>query len=178
MQNNLSSILVHEFKYPKIYKNGYKKCNKVDCKTCIFSNNRKFIQLNNSFILPLFDNTNCNSINSIYIIFCSFCCAFYIGQTNNIKNRIYNHIYSIRTFKPYENSKSVGTHFNLKGHNYKTHFSFFIFKDNIEILEDRLYIEAIILYLFENLNVKLFNDYILGLKDYHWCIIAKQILKS
>ena len=65
MQTNLSSIMVHNFKYPKIFKNGFKKCDKSDCKTCLFSNNRKYIHLTDSFILPLFDNCNCNSKNVI-----------------------------------------------------------------------------------------------------------------
>ena len=55
MQNNLSSILIHNFKYPKIYKNRYKKCLVKNCKNCEFSNNRTFINLTNNFILPISD---------------------------------------------------------------------------------------------------------------------------
>ena len=36
MQNNLSSILVHDFKYPKVYKNGNKKCKKMIVKFVYF----------------------------------------------------------------------------------------------------------------------------------------------
>ena len=101
----------------------------------------------------------------------SFDCSTSINivnrQTNNIKNRIYSHINSIKIFKPYENFKCVGNHFNLRGHNLRTHFTFFIFKDNIDLLEDRLYIDTILLNLFKSLNVKLINDYIPNLKDYY-----------
>jgi hypothetical protein len=68
MQNNLSSILIHNFKYPKIYKNRYKKCLVKNCKTCEFSKNRTFINLTNNFILPISENTSCNSKNVIYFL--------------------------------------------------------------------------------------------------------------
>ena len=80
------------------------------------------------FILPLLNDSNYSSENLIYIIYCSFCNFFYIGQTNKLKNRIYNHINDIKKFKPYSNSTtSVSIHFNLKFHNFVNHFSFFVF---------------------------------------------------
>ena len=168
MQNNLSSILIHNFRYPKIYKNKYKRCKIRNCKTCEFSNNRTFINLTNNFILPISENTSCDSENVIYVIFCSFCNTFYFGQSNCLKDRIYNHIYDIKTFKyPFKEFKSVAVHFNLKYHDYKKHFSFFVLRKNIENLDNRLIIESFLINLSKKLDVKLMNDHIPELKDYY-----------
>jgi hypothetical protein len=165
MQNNLSSILIHNFKYPKIYKNRYKKCLVKNCKTCEFSNNRTFINLTNNFILPISENTSCNSKNVIYIIFCSFCNTFYLGQSNCLKDRIYSHIYDIRKFKyPFKEFKSVAVHFNLKYHDYKKHFSFFVLRKD---LDNRLIIESFLINLCKKLEVRLMNDHIPEIKDYY-----------
>ena len=105
--------------------------------------------------MPVLDNSNCKSENCIYIIFCGLCNAFYIGQTINLKDRVYNHIYCIKNFKPYllEDFKCVSLHFNLKFHNYKKHLSFFVIKNNINSLNLRLYIES-----FLKLNLILDNS--------------------
>ena len=114
------------------------KCLIKNCKTCEFSNNRTFINLTNNFILPISENTSCNSKNVIYIIFCSFCNTFYLGQSNCLKDRIYSHIYDIRKFKyPFKEFKSVAVHFNLKYHDYKKHFSFFVLRKDLENLDNR-----------------------------------------
>ena len=100
LQLNLSSLLVHNFKFPSVLRNFYKKCRDISCKTCLFSNNKYLVYLTENFTLPIFDSGSCNSKNCVYIIFCSLCCAFYIGQTMCIKDRIYNHIYNIKNFTP------------------------------------------------------------------------------
>ena len=121
MQLNLSSLLVHNFKYPISVRNNYKKCSKSDCKTCLFSNNKHLIYLTENFTLPIIDFSSCDSKDCIYVIFCSLCNVFYVGQTISIKDRIYNHIYNIKNFTPYKSDdfKCVSIHFNLKSHNYK-----------------------------------------------------------
>ncbi len=77
MQSNLSALLIHNLKYPSIFLNSYKKCKNLNCETCLFSSNNHCIYLTNKFILPIFDNSDCESKNVIYIIFCSFCFTFY-----------------------------------------------------------------------------------------------------
>ena len=54
----------------------------------VFYNNY-FIQLKNNLILPIQNFSNCDSKFSLYILRCKLCSALYVGQTNDIKNRIY-----------------------------------------------------------------------------------------
>ena len=168
MQPNLSSLFVHNFKFPFVRKNSFKKCNKNVCSTCKYSNSNHFIYLTENFILPVLDNSNCKSENCIYIIFCGLCNAFYIGQTINLKDRVYNHIYCIKNFKPYllEDFKCVSLHFNLKFHNYKKHLSFFVIKNNINSLNLRLYIESFLINLCVRLKLNLINDFIPEIRDF------------
>jgi hypothetical protein len=168
MQNNLSSLFVHDFRIQNISKNFYKKCNNSKCKTCPYANNKEKIFLTEKFFLPLFSNSSCNSTFLIYFIFCSFCNTFYIGQTNNLKERMYNHIYDIKNFVAYsDNTTSVSTHFNLKHHDYKKHFSFFIYKTDVIDLTFRLYSESFLLNLCKNMKVRLMNDHIPIIKDFY-----------
>ena len=85
MQNNISSLLVNDFKFPSIKKFFFKKCENLNCKTCLYANTKENILLTDKFILPIFDNNECLSENLIYFIYCNFCNTFYIGQTNNLK---------------------------------------------------------------------------------------------
>ena len=161
MQNNLSSLLVHNFKFPIISKNYYESCEKLNCQTCIYSNKKEKIFLTDNFILPIFSNSSCNSENLIYFIFCSFCNTFYIGQTHNLKQRMYKHIYDIKKFIAYSNNTtSVSTHFNLKHHDYSKHFSFFVYRNKIDNLTLRLNSESFLLNLCKKLDVKLMNEHI------------------
>jgi len=169
MQLNLSSLLVHNFKFPLVMKNFYKKCSNSDCKTCLFSNSKHLIFLTENFALPIIDFSSCDSRDCIYIIFCSLCNAFYVGQTNCIKDRIYNHIYNIKNFIPYvsDDFKCVSIHFNLKSHNYKNHFSFFTIRTNISDLEARLNIESFLINLCVKLGVKIINDFIPEIRNFY-----------
>ena len=161
MQNNLSSLLVHNFKFPSISKNFYSSCKNLECKTCLYSNKKEKIFLTENFILPIFSNSSCDSTNLIYFIFCSFCNTFYVGQTNNLKKRMYKHIYDIKKFIAYSNNTtSVSTHFNLKHHEYNKHFSFFVYKNGIDNLTLRLNSESFLLNLCKKLDVKLMNEHI------------------
>jgi len=117
--------------------------------------------LTENFILPIFSNSSCDSTNLIYFIFCSFCNTFYVGQTNNLKKRMYKHIYDIKKFIAYSNNTtSVSTHFNLKHHEYTKHFSFFVYKNGIDNLTLRLNSESFLLNLCKKLDVKLMNEHI------------------
>ena len=167
MQNNLSSLLVHNFKYPYINTFNYKRCENLDCKTCLFSNNNEKVSLTRKFTLPISCKSDCQSKNIIYIIYCSFCNTFYIGQSKDIKKRIYKHLYDIKTFIPFnDNITSVSIHFNLKFHNYKNHFTFFVLKKDILNLDERLNRESFLINLCKKLGVKLMNDHIPIIKEY------------
>lgn len=159
-QLNISSILVHNFKFPFIHKNKYFKCDLDVCNICRFSNDKfHFLNLNN-YILPFFDNSSCDSLNVIYIIHCNICNCYYIGQTKNIKERLYNHIHSIKKFIPFNNCTVVSNHFNLINHNFYNNFSFFIVKRDVDDLVTRLKLEAFIINLFKKLNINIINDHI------------------
>ena len=165
MQNNPSSLLVHNFKFPHINTFIFKRCGNIDCKTCLFSNNNDKIFLTKKFMLPISSESNCQSKNIIYIIYCSFCNTFYIGQSIDIKKRIYKHLYDIKTFIPFSDGiTSVSIHFNLKYHDYKHHFSFFVLKKDIVNLEERLNRESFLINLCKKLGVKLMNDHIPNIK--------------
>ena len=167
MQNNLSSILVHNFKYPYIKSSSFKHCENLDCKTCLFSNFNEKVFLTKNFILPIPCDSDCESKNVIYIIYCSFCNTFYIGQSKDIKKRIYKHLYDIKKFIPFNNNiTSVSIHYNLKYHNFKNHFTFFIFKKDILNLDERLNRESFLINLCKKLGVKLMNDHIPFIKEY------------
>ena len=159
-QLNLSSLLIHNFKFPRVDKQYFRVCNNSNCFTCKFSNKNYHLNLGENLILPIFDNSSCDSINLVYIIFCNKCNCYYIGQTNNIKKRIYNHLTSIKKFIPFDKKNTViSNHFNLKNHDY-SNFSFYIIKKNIEHLNTRLKTESFLINLFIKLNMNILNDYI------------------
>ena len=104
------------------------------------------------------DNSCCKSENLIYIIQCKLCSFFYIGQTKNLHQRIYTHIYKIKNFKPYKDNACTAIHFNYKPHNFEFNFNFYVFKTGINDLDDRLNLERELIHLFLKLNdVKIMN---------------------
>ena len=132
--------------------------------------------LKEDFILPLFTNSSCDSKNLIYILFCNYCNFFYIGQTMDIKERIYKHLYDIRTFVPFSSrSTSVSIHFNLKNHCINN-FSFYIFRKDIEDLEVRLFNESFLINLCKKLGVNLINNHIPTIKNYYniWKLLSNK----
>ena len=155
MQPNLGRLLVHN--YP-LNKNHFKlfrytKCFDLNCYICFFGNSNFFLKLNKNFFLPICINSNCQSKGIIYIIKCNLCInTFYIGQTERrVKDRINEHIRDIKKFKPFFNSKNVSFHFNLLGHNYKQHFTFFGFIKNCDDFSMRRMFEKQLIYM---LNIK------------------------
>jgi hypothetical protein len=159
IKNSLGSLLVFGVKSTNI---NVKFCN-TKCNGCIVC---KFLYTNdniiiNNFNLPVLSNSNCESINSVYILFCLKCNAFYIGQTSKmIKIRIYQHIRDIKKFKLFQFDKPVALHFNLKGHNYNDDLRFFIFRNNLNHKKGRLNIETQLIHFFLLLNVEILNSFI------------------
>ena len=53
--------------------------------------------------------------------------------------------------------KQVSLHFNLKGHFYLQDLTFFIFKINLDIYEERRTFESFLVNLIYKMNIKLLN---------------------
>ena len=115
--------------------------------------------IKSGFILPIKNNCICNSVNVIYIIRCNLCNVFYVGQTKrNLCDRIKEHVSDINKFVPFLGVTSeVDMHFNLKYHNYKKHFSFYIFNKDIKDLDHRLSIETDIIHIIKENNPPIIN---------------------
>ena len=87
------------------------------------------------------------------------CNIFYVGQSSkSARVRINQHIKAIINFKPFvNNTNEVGYHFNLKGHNYKRDFRFFIFNDKIIDKFKRLSIETDLINIIQVFNPPIIN---------------------
>ena len=163
---NISSLFVHRFKYDKFGTYFCKKCESPGCKLCdLIYDNTSYILLNN-FVLPIMSNTSCLSTMAIYIIHCSICNVYYVGQSKNIKQRFANHLSCLRNFIPYISYNSVSRHFNLnthKGKFIKEYFRFFVIESDIIDLDSLRKKEAIIFNLIFRLGLKVINEDILGI---------------
>jgi hypothetical protein len=168
MQFNLSSLMVHNFRIDFHKENSFKSCNDNNCTVCKFSNKDSYLKLKDNFNLPLYNDSNCNSINLIYILKCNLCQALYVGQTKNLKKRINSHLYNIKSFKPFNtNNTCISIHYNLKPHNFLYHFSFYVFRNDIDDLNERLNVESFLINLFVKMNLNVLNDFIPHLKDHY-----------
>jgi hypothetical protein len=169
MQSNLSSLLIHNFRFPKIVSYKNKKCEMLNCETCNFICTDSFIFLKNGFLFPINCNGDCNSTMAIYIIRCTLCNAFYIGKTETtIKKRLKLHFSMIRNFLPFKyNCHSDIDHFNLVDHNYKAHLKFYIYRCSFLTTEELLTYENIIINFFSIMNPPIMNDFIPFLNRSH-----------
>jgi hypothetical protein len=130
---NINRLFVHNFKITNFYINQTYKCNTKNCMCCNFIYNQPYVELKDvNFKLPLLNNGNCLSKNIIYIIICTQCNIFYVGETSKtLKERIYQHLYKIKKFKAFKkNICEVSIHFNTKFH-YLSQFKVCIFKENL-----------------------------------------------
>ena len=108
-------------------------------------------------------NSNCKNLNIIYIIYCKTCPHLYIGQTNNLRNRFNKHkrnilINILSIVSNLNDGINVVKHFNQIGHTLNNNFGFYVFKNNIQELNDRLNIENQLQHLCLTLNIPLLND--------------------
>ena len=161
IQPNLQNMLVNNvfsFKFNN-KKHFYKKCDSVSCNVCKFSSSNGIIKIKNLYKIPIACQSSCDSTNIVYIIKCNKCDFYYIGESGrSVKIRISDHLRQIRLFKPYEKYfLPVPIHFNLLNHTSKD-FVFYIFDSNLEDNFVRLYTEAKLIYLFQNiLKVNIIN---------------------
>ena len=143
----------------------YKKCLSQNCSICIYANTSNF--LFNKYNLPIAIPTfsTCSSKNVIYIIRCSKCNEFYIGETGRslsirIKEHLNNIKNSIKTFNSnnsnyeqyiskFTNSTFLYKHFSIN-HSLTEHFSFQCFISNCNNYRIRL--ETDLILLFDNIH--------------------------
>ena len=94
---NIFSLLIHNRSLNSIKPHYTTACNQICCKTCEFVNSNSYIYLNSGFIIPIKHNSSCTSLNVIYIIRCTLCNVFYIGQTKrSASERIVEHLRDIK----------------------------------------------------------------------------------
>ena len=156
MQNNLSSIFVHEFKLFATKKFSYSKCRDPTCSVCFYANVNYYILLN-GFYLPFMANSNCKTENILYILTYKLCKCYYIGQSINAKGRLKTHIRDIRLNRTSSDCVCVHKHFNLPQHDALKYFALNIFNINISNLYVRLTLETQLIHLFKRLDAKLIN---------------------
>jgi len=130
VNNNLRRIFIHNCNLSMTtYNFKCFKCNLVNCRSCKFFSDKSIINFGEKFSLLILSNSNCKSKFCIYIINCSFCNSFYVGETiQTLEKRLDAHISNIRCFTPFTKEYSeVALHFRKKGHDYMKHLKIFIF---------------------------------------------------
>ena len=81
-------------------------------------------RLNSAILIK--NNSNCDSQGCVYVIYCTLCKYFYIGETGRkISQRIYEHMNNIKRFIPYTRFTAVKKH-------HIGHFKFFIFATDLD----------------------------------------------
>lgn len=166
IQNNIGSFIIHNKPInSSLIISFTKPCNK--CKICKFVNLNSFFKIRNLKI-PLFCNSTCETKNIVYLINCSKCNLFYIGESSKmIKQRISQHLLSISSFSKnlnrslsnFDHSSPVAEHFARNDHTLDN-FSFFVFQKDVEDSNIRKSIENNLINLFIKLNVTILNKLI------------------
>ena len=89
---NLKQYLTHA-KFTSVDKDVpmVKKCGQDRCGTCEHLKSGNIIKFKNGQIWKIRSNMTCKAQNVIYAIICSKCESFYIGQTQNLRNRVTLH---------------------------------------------------------------------------------------
>jgi len=124
---NIRDILIHGKKFSNYNNYKTKACVNTKCRICVFINSIKIIKFKNGLELPLLCTADCNTMNCIYILHCEICDTYYIGQTNNFKNRFPNHTSTIRNYCYNKCDCEVAKHYNQKDH-------LNLYKENFEMI--------------------------------------------
>ena len=167
---NFNSYFVNNFN-PPIKFAKYKKCFNINCFICAYANCSS--NLSNKFNLPISIPcySTCSSKNVIYIIRCTKCNEFYIGETsrsigtrikehiNNIKKCINNFNLNDSNFNnfvlKFQHSSYLYKHF-ASNHSISEHFSFQCFVSNFILY--RLRLETDLILLFDNIYPRGLNS--------------------
>ena len=159
MQTNLGSLFINNvpsFLFETHFY-FYKKCKSTSCNICNYANQKQsFLYIDRNLLLFFKNNSSCNSTKFVYIIKCKRCSYFYIGQSSKtVKDRISQHLNSIRNFILFIKHTPVSNHFNLKDHSISD-FTFCIYQSDLSS-NIRLLTERKIIKLFLNHKLKLMN---------------------
>ena len=89
------SLIIQQF---MVTITGACKCSSKRCKICkLYLQDVSTIRMSNGSIWEIRCNPNCNSLNIVYFLICSFCdYESYIGKTDNTRERTNNHISDCR----------------------------------------------------------------------------------
>ena len=165
VSNNIRDIFIHGKTFAKSCNYNSYKCENNNCECCSFINTqfkKGRIKSPTGLDVPILCNNNCEASECIYILFCTICSAFYIGQTVKFKLRFAKHLSTIRNhikFKNYKNCE-IATHFDsdyIHQQNWKSSLKWTIYIDNISVLKTRLSYEQEIIRLFQSLEFKTMN---------------------
>ena len=165
IQTNLASIFIHDFQLFSQKNYRFRKCTDRKCSVCYYANENSFLVIND-FYLPIMANSNCKSLNILYILNCKKCNHYYIGQSISAGTRLKSHIRCIRLNRTSSNCVCVLEHFNSPNHDTLKHFTFNIFNTNIEDKFKRLSLETHLIHLFLKIGAILINDFIPSI--YYW----------
>ena len=160
VNNNLRRIFIHNCNLSmKNFNFKCFKCNLTNCRCCNFFSDKSIIDFGESFSLPILSNSNCKSKFCIYIINCTFCNSFYVGETiQTLEKRLDAHLSNIRCFSPFNKEYSeVAFHFRKKGHDYRKHLKISIFASDVANDNLRLDIESELIHLFLTFGCKVIN---------------------
>ena len=160
-----NSINRNKLSIQKNEKFKFKKCVNENCKICKFALDFHYLESKN-LVIPFRSFSNCESKGVVYIILCTKCNEFYIGESGrSVKERISEHINNIKRFQKnirkalidLDKMSEVAVHFSLSGHHLDKHFKFCIFENNLINNNIRLSIETDVINLFLNSNNEILN---------------------
>lgn len=93
-------------------------CNGPRCTRCCLVPDTKFVIIN-GLKFSILDKLDCNSAGVVYIISCTKCHTFYVGETGTpLRLRLNNHINDIK----HDRDTAVARHFNSCVHSITNHF--------------------------------------------------------
>ena len=162
LQSNLRNRLILNLKSQRLKSYSNKSCNSKFCKLCDLLLRTNVLNLNNNFKLPVMSYGNCDTRNVVYLIMCTKCNCYYIGQTGTtVKERINKHLSNIRKFLYFkQDTHEVSTHFGDNNHILENDFRFIILKDNLFDTKSRQSVESDIIHIFLSLKLNILNTFI------------------
>ena len=115
VNNNLRRILIHNSNLS--YQHCNFKCSSCFielCRCCKYLRNDCIINFDDKFQIPIISNFTRKSKFCIYIINCTFCNSYYVGETTQtLEKRLDGHLSNIRCFIPFvKEASEVAVHFN------------------------------------------------------------------
>ena len=128
------------------------------CSHCnSIAHSQTFTSISTGETFTMRHNTNCKSINVVYLITCSQCQTQYVGQTRQpVSSRMNSHRFDINNFIDPAFSSLVAAHFN--GNNHSIQNFTFIPIDIVKNDMDRLYKETFWIHKLKTVNPNGLNN--------------------